>query len=326
VHLGILPAGFEHNKQKVLNMFDPLRFLAMPNAPVDEADILLLPIPLERTVSFKPGTAGAPRAIVETTDQLEFYEEDAGWSPFKHMKISVLPEFTDNRTESDAELHARLARDVAALPVKNLFIGVGGEHSLTPSLVAARMPEPGTVLFLDAHGDMRTSYEGSKYSHACPVNRLLAQGHKIIMAGIRSVYESEVELVAKEPRITLFLDWDLRGKEQWESFLQKVNTLEGPLYLSIDMDVFNPAVVPGVGTPQPGGFFWYQMIELLESLFSRKQIDLRGVDVVELVPEPSRVSEMTAAKLLLKIISFWGTANDYNRKPKTGSQMQIEYE
>lgn len=307
-------------------MTDSLKFLAMPNAPLAEANVLLLPIPLERTVSFKPGTAEAPRAIIETTDQLEFYEEDAGWSPFKHLKISVLPEFADDKTETDADLHARLAEHVASLPIDNLFIGVGGEHSLTPALVEARMPETGTVLFLDAHGDMRTSYEGSRYSHACPVTRLLAQGHKIVMAGIRSVYESEVELVEKEPHITLFLDWDLRGKGQWESFLQKINSLEGPVYLSIDMDVFNPAVVPGVGTPQPGGFFWYQMIEVLEALFSRKKIDLRGVDVVELVPEPSRVSEMTAAKLLLKIISFWGAANGYQNKPLIGSQMQINYE
>ncbi len=285
-------------------MPDTSQFLAMPNAPIAEADVLLLPIPLERTVSFKPGTSDAPKTILKTTEQLEFYEEDAGWSPFKHMKISVLPEFADNKKETDEKLHSRLAKEVAALPADNLFIGLGGEHSLTPSLVEARMPEPGTVLFLDAHADMRMSYEGSRYSHACPVTRLLEQGHKIVMAGVRSVYEGEVELIEKDSRVTLFLDWDLRGKGQWESFLQKVNSLEGPVYLSIDMDVFNPAVVPGVGTPQPGGFFWYPMIELLESLFSRNQIDLRGVDVVELVPESSRVSEMTAAKLLLKIISF----------------------
>ena len=307
-------------------MSDTAQFLNMPNAPIDEADVLVLPIPLERTVSFKPGTSDAPRAILETTEQLEFYEEDAGWSPFKHMKICVLPDFEDDRSQSDADVHTRLTQQTASLPADNLFIGIGGEHSLTPSLVAARMPEPGTVLFLDAHGDMRTSYEGSKYNHACPVTRLLQQGHKILMAGIRSVYESEVKLVEKEPRITLFLDWDLRGKGQWESFLQKVSSLEGPVYLSIDMDVFNPAVVPGVGTPQPGGFFWYQMIEVLEALFSRKQIDLRGVDVVELVPESSRVSEMTAAKLLQKIISFWGSANGFDQKPQNGSQMQVEYE
>ncbi len=307
-------------------MPDTLEFLAMPNASTEEADILILPIPLERTVSFKPGTAEAPKAILETTEQLEFYEEDAGWSPFKHMKLSVLPEFADDKSEIDADFHARLTEHVASLPIDNLFVGLGGEHSLTPALVAARMPKPGTVLFLDAHGDMRTSYAGNRYSHACPVTRLLEQGHKIVIAGVRSVYESEVDLVEDEPRITLFLDWDLRGKEQWESFLHKVNSIEGPVYLSIDMDVFNPAVVPGVGTPQPGGFFWYQMIELLESLFSKKQIDLRGVDVVEIVPEASRVSEMTAAKLLLKVISFWGSAHGFNLKPQTGSQMQVEYE
>ncbi len=298
----------------------------MPNAAVDRADVLILPIPLERTVSFKPGTAEAPRAIIETSVQLEFYEEDAGWSPFKHMLLSILPEFADDRSLNDADLHKALTDRVNALPKSNLFIGLGGEHSLTPSLVEARMPEPGTVIFLDAHADMRTSYEGSGYSHACPVNRMLDQGHKIVMAGIRSLFESEVDRIEKDPRISLFLDWDLRGKGQWESFLQRINSLEGPVYLSIDMDVFNPAVVPGVGTPQPGGFFWYQMIELLESLFSRKTIDLRGVDLVEMVPEASRVSEMTAAKLLLKIISFWGMASGFNQKPQHGSQMQIDYE
>jgi len=307
-------------------MSDTSQFLAMPDAAIDEADILLLPIPLERTVSFKPGTAEAPKAILDTTEQLEFYEEDAGWSPFKHMKLTVLTDFTDDRSLSDAEFHAKLTEYVASLPKENLFIGLGGEHSLTPSLVETRMPEPGTVLFLDAHADMRTSYEGSKYSHACPVTRLLGQGHKIVMAGIRSIYESEVKVIEKNPNISLFLDWDLRGKGQWESFLQRVNSLEGPVYLSIDMDVFNPATVPGVGTPQPGGFSWYQMIEVLESLFSRKEIDLRGVDMVEIVPEASRVSEMTAAKLLLKIISFWGCAKGYNLKPEAGSQTQIDYE
>lgn len=307
-------------------MSEPMQFLAMPNAPVDEADILILPIPLERTVSFKPGTADAPKAILETTEQLEFYEEDAGWSPFKHMKLSVLAEFADEVPLTDAKLHAGLTELVAALPGDNLFIGIGGEHSLTPSLVAARMPEPGTVLFLDAHGDLRSSYEGSCYSHACPVTRLLAQGHKIVMAGIRSVYESEAELVAREPRITLFFDAGLQSKVQWESFLQQVSALQGPVYLSIDMDVFDPAVVPGVGTPQPGGFTWYQVIEVLEALFAGNQVNLRGVDLVELVPESSRVSEMTAAKLLLKIISFWGRAKGFNLKPQTGSQMQITYE
>ncbi len=307
-------------------MTDQLHFLSLPNAPTNEADVLILPIPFERTVSFKPGTAAAPQAILETTDQLEFYEEDAGWSPFKHMTINVSEPFADDGSLTEAAWHTSLTEHVSKLPAENLFVGLGGEHSLTPSLVAGRMPEPGTVLFFDAHADLRKSYQGSKYSHACPVTRLLEQGHNIVMAGIRSLCESEVTRVEQENRISLFLDWDLRGKGQWEAFLQTISSLEGPLYLSIDMDVFNPMAVPGVGTPQPGGFFWYQMIEVLETLFSRKKIDLRGVDIVEMVPEPSRVSEMATAKLLLKVISFWGYANEFNLKPQQGSQMQVKYE
>lgn len=302
------------------------KFLSLPNAPVDQADVVILPVPLERTVSFKPGTAGAPAAIFEISDQLEFFEEDGGWSPFKHMLLSVHPAFEEPGELAEAEWHARLTRHVAAFPTDNLFISLGGEHSITPALVAARMPEAGTVIFLDAHADLRDSYEGSKLSHACPARRLLEQGHDLLMAGIRSVFEAEVDLVEQESRISLFMDWDLRGKGQWESFLQKVSSLQGPVYLSIDMDVFNPSCVPGVGTPQPGGLIWYQMIEIIEALFAKTNIDLRGVDIVELVPEPSRVSDMTAAKLLMKIVSFWGKANGFDARPQAGSQMQIDYE
>ncbi|MDH3998186.1 MAG: agmatinase [Desulfuromonadales bacterium] len=307
-------------------MNDSLHFLSLPNAPLNEADVLIQPIPYERTVSFKPGTAQAPQAILETSDQLELYEEDAGWSPFKHMNIHVSQPFADDPKLDEAQWHAALTKQVATLPTDNLFIGLGGEHSLTPSLVAARMPKPGTVLFLDAHADLRECYQGSRLNHACPVSRLLEQGHQVVMAGTRSICESEVARVENEANISMFMDWDLRGKGPWEAFLQKVSSLEGPLYLSIDMDVFTPMLVPGVGTPQPGGFFWYQMIETLEALFSRGKVDLRGVDIVELVPESSRASEMSAAKLLLKVISFWGYANGFNRKPEAGAQIGIEFE
>src|SRR6056297_905994 len=308
-----------------LVMSEP-RFLALPNTATEQADVVILPVPLERTVSFKPGTAKAPNAIFEISDQLEFFEEDGGWSPFKHMTLAVEPAFAEPASLDEAEWHARLTRHAASLPTENLLISLGGEHAITPSLVAARMPEPGTVIFLDAHADLRDQYESTRFSHACPAKRLLEQGHNLLMAGIRSVYETEVELVGCEPRISLFMDWDLHGKGQWESFLQKVSTLNGPVYLSIDMDVFSPSCVPGVGTPQPGGLSWYQMVEIIESLFTGRRIELRGVDLVELVPEPSRVSEMTAAKLLMKLVSFWGRANGFDGKPMTGSQMRIEYE
>ena len=307
-------------------MPDELSLCALNNAPTETADLLILPVPHERDAAFKSGTAAAPEAILAATTQLEFFEEDAGWSPFKHMTASVLPLFTDDRATTAAAWHGALTRHVQTLPGENLLVALGGAHCLTPSIVAARMKEPGTVLYLDAHADLRASYKGDLFNPACSAFRLLEQGHQVVMAGTRSVFESEFELVARERRVTLFMDWDLRGQGQWRSFLEKVRSINGPVYLSIDMDVFSPSLVAGVTRPQPGGFSWYQMVETLEALFSRPKLDLRGVDLVEMVPEPSRVSEMVAAKLLQKIVSFWGKAHRLDRRPLTGSQMQVEYE
>lgn len=307
-------------------MTQELRLLGMPNAPVKDADVLILPIPYERTVSYKPGTAEAPRAILAATDQLEFFDEDANWSPFKHIRLCVLPEFTDTPSLVDSVWHHSLTDHASHLPSQKLLISLGGEHSLTPSLVDARMKAPGTVLFFDAHADMRMSYEGSFYSHACPVRRLLEQGHDIVMIGIRSIFESEMDLVHQEPRLTLFKDRVLSRNGQWASLLQKMRDLQGVVYISIDMDVFNPSEVPGVGTPQPGGLSWHQMIDVFEVLFANPAIELSGVDIVELVPEPSHVSEMTAAKLLHKIISFWGKSKGFQSKPEMGNQMYVNYE
>lgn len=302
-------------------MSDTLHFHSLPNAPVDQADLLILPVPLERSSAFKAGTAAAPGAILAASDHLELFEEDAGWSPFQRMQLCVLPEFGDTPASSDAAWHAALQQHVAGLPQQNLLIAVGGEHALTPAIVAGRMPEPGTVLYLDAHADLRDAVKGNPFHHNCTVARLLAQGHKVILAGVRSMAESEVERVKQESRISLFMDWDLRGKGQWESFLQRVSSLKGKVYLSIDLDVCNPGMVPGVRSPQPGGFFWYQLVEIIEALCDHPQIELCGVDLVEMVPDAERISEITAAKLLLKIASFWGMAKRFDRRPANGGQI-----
>jgi agmatinase len=173
---------------------------------------------------------------------------------------------------------------------------------------------------------MRTSYGGSKFNHACPVNHLLDQNHNIIMGGIRSIFETEAERIENDPRLTVYLDRKLQDTTHWRSFLQIISGLQGPVYLSVDMDVFDPAVVPGVGTPQPGGFSWYQTLELIETLMANPNIHLAGADLVEMIPDPTRISEMAAAKLLLKIISLWGKAQGYDSQPETGSQMAIDYE
>jgi len=296
-------------------------FQSLPNSPIGEADIVILPVPWENTVSYKSGTAAAPEAILDATDQLEYYEEDVGWSPMQHLKVCVTPKVI----ASVAAFHATLAKITVTLPSNNLLIALGGEHSITPTLIKARMPQ-GTVIFLDAHGDLRKSYQGSELSHACPAYRILQQGHFLIMAGIRSLFEDEIERIVSSDKISLFMDRNLRKPEHWQQFLEQLKNLRGQVWLSIDMDVFNPALVAGVGTPQPGGLDWYQVVEILEIVFFNKNIKLQGMDIVELVPEPSRVSEMTAAKLIQKAISFWGKAHNFAQKPLTGSQTLVNYD
>jgi len=298
-----------------------MSFLSLPNAPPHEADVLILPVPHERTVTYKMGTANGPGAILAASEQLEYYEEDAGWCPTEYMKLSVLPPLAPSAGESDADYHQRLFETVAGLRQKNLFLALGGEHSITPELVFARMPDRGTVVQIDAHADLRPSYQGSLYNHACPMHRIRDKGYKLIQIGIRSLHAGEAAAIAEDYGITTYLDRVLQRPEAQQKMHHQLATLEGPVWLTVDMDGFDPALVAGVGTPQPGGLSWYQGVEIVESLMRNLNIDLRGVDIVELVPESSHVSEMVAAKLVQKCISYWGKARGYHRRPAQGSQI-----
>lgn len=309
-------------------MHREMRYQFLPNAPVDEADILVIPVSCESSVSGRHGTAGAPAAILKASEQLEYFEEDAAWSPMLHMKIAVLGTITKSRDETEQDFHGRLQHEAGALPHDGgkLLVALGGEHSITPSIVSAVLPCPGTVIHLDAHADFRDSYRGSVYNHACPAYRIREQGHRVIMAGIRSLYAGEYERIQADGSVELFRDRELATQGGWNRFLERIDALSGPVWLSIDMDVFDPSLVPGVGTPQPGGFGWYQMVELLERLFANRDLNIHGMDLVELVPDPSGVSDITAAKTMQKAISFWGISKGYDRTARDGGQSRVNYQ
>ncbi|TPW18593.1 MAG: Arginase [Halothiobacillaceae bacterium] len=303
------------------NTMNKLQYQYLPNAPLNEADVIIFPVPMEATVSFKGGTAEGPEAIMATTDQLEYYEEDGQWCPFLHMRVAVIDAFvTQIEGESEAAMHQRLFEETNKLPHTNLLIALGGEHSITPAIVQARMPTPGTIVHLDAHADIRETFHGSEYNHACPMHRLAKQGHKILSAGIRSVYEGEAERIKNDPNVTMFMDRQLYRPAEWQRYMDTLKSLTGPVFLTIDMDAFDPALVSGVGTPQPGGLSWHQTLDIVEALLYNPNIELRGADIVELAPEASCVSAMTAAKLMQKIISHWGKSKGYDQRPQAGSQ------
>ena len=302
------------------------QFLGLPNAAIEDADVLILPVPLEQTVSHKPGAGEAAYSVLEVSDQLEFYEEDAAWCPTRHMKLSVLPGFEPADQPTGDHYQNRLFEHVAALPPDNLFIAIGGEHAITPALVLARLPEPGWILHIDAHADLRREFHGNPWSHATPIHHLLGYGHRVVQCGIRSIFEEEAERIAQDPMITCYRDRELQKPAVWQRLLDDIAGFRGPGYLTIDMDGFDPALVPGVGTPQPGGLSWFQGIDLLEALFANPKIELRGMDIVELARDLHQVSEMTAAKLIQKAMSFWGKAQGYDRRPENGSQIGIDYD
>jgi len=291
----------------------------LPNDSIKTADIVIVPFAYEETVSSKVGTKDAPEGILEASAQIEYYEEDLEWSPMKHMSIFVAPKIDSYKEVASALKSCELNNH-------KLLITLGGEHSITPMITKQVLDSSTTIVFLDAHADLRESYKGKKYSHATPAYHLLEQGHKLILAGVRSMFEAEATRVKEDKNIMFFSDRALQKTKIKEEFLNTLTNLTGDVYLSIDMDVFNPGLVPGVGTPQPGGMDWYDATDIVQTLFSNKNIKLKGVDIVELIPEESMVSQTFAAKLLQKIISAWGKSKGFDKCQMSGSQMQVEYE
>jgi agmatinase len=278
-----------------------------------------VPFAYEATVSSKVGTKGAPEGILKASAQIEYYEEDLEWSPMKYMNVCVTPKI-------DSYKEVALTLKSCELNDDKLLITLGGEHSITPMITEQVLDTKATIVFLDAHADLRVSYKGEKYSHATPAHHLLEQGHKIVMAGVRSMFEIEAIRVKEDENILFFSDRALQKGEVKEEFLAALASLQGDVYLSIDMDVFNPAFVPSVGTPQPGGMDWYNATDILKTLFSNQNIQLKGVDMVELIPEKSTVSQNFGAKLLQKIISAWGKSKGFDKQQMNGSQTKVLYE
>jgi len=298
---------------------DKLRYQFLENSLLSLSDIVILPIPFGESVSGRKGTQHAPKAILEASGELEYYDEDMEYSPMKYMDICITDEISSYK---DIDI------GVSSLNVskKQLLISLGGDHSITPMITSSLIGVSKTILFLDAHADLRSSYLGDRYSHATPAYHLLNQGHKLIMVGIRSLFESEATRVKEDENITYFSARSLRDKEVRKSLLALVASLSGEVYLSIDMDVFDPAFVPSVGTPQAGGIDYYLATDIFEALFLKSDAEVRGVDMVELIPEVSNVSQLFTAKLLQKVISYWGVSQGFNKKDEDGAQTRMEYE
>jgi agmatinase len=282
-----------------------LNFLDLKPFPVKEAEAIILPIPYEATTTYGAGTREGPEAILAASRQVELWDEDFNWDPSTAIKLAtarpLLPEVSGPQTMLD-----KIRREVQSwVSQGKLVLALGGEHTITTALVQAaqtRFPDL-QVVALDAHADLRESYEGSKFSHACVMRRVYELGRPLTLIGTRSYSQEEHQLLRVAPRLTVFKARDLAAPEGFQAALAHLQNISGPVYLSIDLDALDPAIMPGVGTPEPGGLTYHQALAIIQTVAQRGPII--GVDLVELAPIPGhRVSEFTAARLLYKTLGY----------------------
>ena len=271
------------------------QFLAIDPRLLDykKASFAVVPVPYEATTSYGKGAKNGPAAILKASHQLEHFDEEAEQEPGNDSWVYTFPPVA--LPKLDAQI-ASLLKD------KKIPVILGGEHSITPLAVKAfaKQHKDLSVLHFDAHADLRDSYRGRKDSHACAMRRVL-EICPAVQVGIRSLSKEEWEFAKASGQI---------DKIHWAQKIELVEKIENQLskdvYISIDVDVFDPSVMPATGTPEPGGMFWYEVLDILSRVCRDKNIV--GFDVVELAPRKGEIfSDFTVAKLIFKIMGYiWG--------------------
>ncbi|MBF0410867.1 MAG: agmatinase [Candidatus Riflebacteria bacterium] len=282
-------------------------FLGLPeeNTDYDSAKAVILPVPYDGTTSYRSGTRDGPAAIIAASRNVELFDIELGCEPLNEGIFTLPevepdmqgPEGTIKRVE---EISANIIED-GKLPVM-----LGGEHSLTLGPIRALAAKYGSdfsVLQLDAHADLRDEYENTEFSHASVMRRVIKHA-SITQVGIRNISSGEIDFIKEVNHKNIFWAHEMRRSDSWIE--KAVSSLKKKVYLTIDLDAFDPSVMPAVGTPEPGGMDWYTTLDLIDRVIREKE--LIGLDIVELCPIPGNVaSDFFAAKLLFKILGKYFT-------------------
>ncbi len=271
-------------------------------APFETARFLVLPIPFERTTSYKKGTAKGPDKTIEGSCGVELLDEETRSQTYLAgiHTLKPVPIYPNEQAPTAFPKIEKAVEGWAALKDKTLY-SIGGEHSITQALVPpyARR-HPGLSIFhFDAHADMRESFEGSPHNHACAVHPL-AKLCPLVQVGIRSVAEEEAHYLNTGNVRTFFAH---EHPDVERLIPQVLGALTDTVYITIDLDGFDPSVIPGVGTPQPGGFTWREGLALFKAVIEAKNVV--GVDVMELCPlQDNVISELATAKLIYRMMGY----------------------
>ena len=266
----------------------------------DTARVVVLPVPLDRTTSYVGGTRNGPHEILVASSHMEIWDDETE-SDVSRVGIFTLPEMEFPFASID-DVMAEIRRVASEVISRDKFpVFLGGEHSITGPIVAAMAQKYSglSVLQIDAHADLRDTYMGTPHNHACAMRRSLEHA-PVTQVGIRSMSTEEAEAA---PRLAtrIFYDHSMREDPNWVQ--QVVGSLGDPVYVTIDVDGMDPAIMPATGTPEPGGLTWYETLALLRAIFTQRRVV--ACDVVELSPLPGLMApNFLCAKLIYKILTY----------------------
>jgi agmatinase len=283
----------------------PRNFLGLPQADADpkRAGVLILPVPYEQTTSYVGGARNGPQAIIDASRAVELYDHEADDEPFT-VGVATLPALALTAAGPEAAMMELRRAYARAASTGKFVVMLGGEHSISGPPILEWVERLGkrrlSVLQFDAHGDLRDTWEGTPYSHAC-VMRRVADYVNLVQVGIRAISVEERALMRQLRLTTVFAE----EQDQAGKWMDRVmNALGEDVYVTIDVDYFDPSLVPATGTPEPGGGSWASINGMLGRVFSERRVV--AADVVELAPIPGLAApDFLVAKLVYRLVGLY---------------------
>ena len=292
-------------------------FLGLEESTREGADIAILSLPYELTVSYGQGTGNGPAACIEASAQVELNDpllsEDL---PAGRIIFTADP--WDGEGASLATQLEGIEKYLQEWTEGQVFpVVLGGEHGSLPAIMRALSKHPTlagdlsrlTVVQIDAHADLRDELDGDNYSHACAARRALDEGvGNLLQIGVRAYSREEEEFIDSDERVSTWFARDFlapsSGEDGWKNLLEEISVLTGPVWLTFDIDGLDGSLVPHTGTPVPGGLAHWQAVEVIETLFASQYAEVIGADIAEIVAgNDSNLTQFTAAMIATKIIA-----------------------
>ncbi len=318
-HDSAAPNGKSAVPADINDFYHPGAFLDLPPevSAYDRARVVLLPMPLEESVSYGGGTARGPEAIIAASQQVELYDPRSDSEPVLEWGVHTLPPpavlLGKTGKPEAAEALAAIEEEAAKhLAAGKFVMGLGGEHTVSLGLARAVAKIRGkfTLVHIDAHADLRDQYQNNPLSHACVVRRIaeLPECRKILQLGIRSTSRDQVAFVrehesrgSSRPRISTWYAWEMHRDKVWRKELRRLVKGED-VFLSFDVDGLDPAIIPATGTPEPDGLTWRQLMRIFDIVADNAWV--YAADCVELAPTPGlHHAEFAAARAVYELLS-----------------------